>query len=174
MDGWFTGGYGLLDLKFDFSKGDLPWPKKFEDLVHAIPDPDEILADASADRARHWSDIGFKLNLSDRPRDRSDLAFDLGYVLSKKSRQMAKIGRAPKDSTVRHPPSHNKASVPQSGPDAYHAPLPLRHTTTEDRMANVIRKKKRTKFRIMVGTADCVQGDQAFNVAAVIHPLPAQ
>lgn len=174
MDGWFTGGYGLLEIKFDFSKGDLPWPKKFENLVHAIPDPDEILADDSSDRARHWSDVGFNLDLSNRPRDRSDLAFDLGYVLSKNSRKMAKIGHAPKNSTTRHRKNQKKASVPQSGPDAYYAPLPLRHTAINDRLGNVIRKRKKTKFRLMVGKADCVQGDQALNIAAIIHPLPVQ
>lgn len=174
MDGWFTGGNGLLEIKFDFSKEDIPWPKKFEDLVHAIPDPDEVLADGSSDRARHWSDLGFNLNLSDRPRDRSDLAFDLGYVLTKRSREMAKIHAAPKSATSKRRTSHKKASVPRSGPDAYHAPLPLRQMATDDGLGNVVRKKKRTKYRLMIGKADCVCGDRLLNIAGIIHPLPAQ
>ncbi|KAL8760771.1 MAG: hypothetical protein Q9184_003056 [Pyrenodesmia sp. 2 TL-2023] len=174
MDGYFTGGDNLLEIKFDFSKLDLPWPKKFEDLVHAIPDPDEVMAHDPSDPIPHWSDLAS--DLSNRPRDRSNLAYsyDLGYVMAKRQRYGADILAAPKGSDSRRRTCHKKTSVPPSGPDAYHAPLPLRHMATDGGLGNVVRKKKRTKYRVMVGKADSECGDRALNIAGIIHPLPAQ
>ncbi|KAL8929837.1 MAG: hypothetical protein Q9208_000981 [Pyrenodesmia sp. 3 TL-2023] len=174
LDGYFTGGDNLLEIKFDFSKQDLPWPKKFEDLVHAIPDPDEVLASDSSDGAPDWPHADF--DLSNRPRDRSNLAYsyDLGYVMAKRQRYGVDIDAAPKGSDSRRRTCHKKTSVPRSGPDAYHAPLPLRRMATGGGLGNVVRKKKRTKYRVMVGKADNDCGDRALNIAAIIHPLPAQ
>lgn len=63
---------------------------------------------------------------------------------------------------------------PSGGPDAYRASLPLRPTTKGGKHAEVTRKTKQLEYRIFFGKSDELPGDQALNVAGVVHPLPPQ
>ncbi|KAI4141464.1 MAG: hypothetical protein LQ341_003513 [Variospora aurantia] len=98
---------------------------------------------------------------------------DLAQVLDHKYKIRAVERRLSKKERRR---MRSKATSPhRSGPDAYRASLPLRPTTIKGgEHAEVIPKTKKLEYRIFFGKFDEFPGDQALNIAGVVHPLPPQ
>ncbi|KAL8973768.1 MAG: hypothetical protein Q9197_001982 [Variospora fuerteventurae] len=98
---------------------------------------------------------------------------DLAQVLDHKYKIRAVERRLSKKERRR---MRSKATSPhRSGPDAYRASLPLRPTTIKGgEHAEVIPNAKKLEYRIFFGKFDEFPGDQALNIAGVVHPLPPQ
>lgn len=101
-----------------------------------------------------------------------DRANDLPYVLNHEHKIRA-VSEFMKKRSRRG--RRTRIPVARSAEDTYKNSLPFRRMAQEDDFAKIVRKTKPSmKYRVFIGTCDVDCGDDALNIAGVLHPLPPQ